>query len=53
MPKLKEALSRGWDTTGFLLGVLLALALPLYLATYAMHRVGVPSPAQLAGAGQS
>lgn len=49
MPAWKESLSRGWDTTWFLAGVILVLLLPLYLAVWGLREVGLPTPAEIAG----
>lgn len=50
---MRESLGRALDTFGFLLGVTLALVPVLYIGTALMHKFGLPSPAEAAGAASS
>ncbi len=47
---LKESVSRSLETILFVLGVVLVCLPALYVATMALHKVGLPSPAEAAGA---
>jgi hypothetical protein len=45
-----KGVSQALETILFMLGVVLACIPALYLATVAMHKLGLPSPAEAAGA---
>lgn len=47
---MKESFKRGLETLLFLVGLILVLALPLYFTTTLLGHLGMPTPAQLAGA---
>lgn len=50
---MPESLKRSGETLTFVFGLILVLLPALYVATYALHKAGLPSPAEAAGAAGS